>query len=68
MKNIALVNALFAKQKYPVVEILYEMNGNHLTCGPFEEGSPEFAEAENTIFDRGGRVIAVEELETENES
>ena len=49
--------------KYPIVEILYEMNGKYLTCGPFEEGSSEFAEAENTIFDRGGRVIAIEEQE-----
>ena len=49
--------------KYPMVEIFYEMNGKYLTCGPFEEYSPEFAEAENTIFDRGGRVVAVQELD-----
>ena len=51
--------------KYPIVEIFYEMNGKYLTCGPFEEYSPEFVEAENTIFDRGGRVLAIEELDNQ---
>ena len=51
MKNIA------------IVEMIYEMNGKHLTCGPFEEGSPEMVDAELTIISNGGRVMLIQELD-----
>ena len=63
MRNIPLVKALFAKNKPIIVELFYEMNGRHLTCGPFEDGSPEMANAELTIMSNGGRVLAVEALD-----
>ena len=50
--------------KYEIVMINYlDKEGEFHSCGPFEEYSPEFVEAESEIFEKGGRVYEVESIE-----